>query len=407
MAQHEIVSAAPGNDYWREFQGGWRGLLAATLGLSSGMSLNAYVTSIFGPYLIAEFAWSKAQFALIGALSLLTLVFMPIAGRLTDLFGVKRIAVIGIIGYPLSLLAFSVMSGNIFLFYVLVVLQAVFCLTTTTGIYSRLVAAEYTMARGLALAICASGPAVVGAIASPLLTSFNEIHGWRSGYHVLALASAVVGVITFLLIPREKNILQKNNDNHSTKADYGIIVRNPAFFIILIGAVLCSFPHALSHSQIKVMLIEHNVTALQAGFMVSVFAGGVLLGRFGAGIALDRLATHIAAALFMGLPCIGLFILSTSTVSLPLLAVAVALIGLSFGGEADVLAYATAKYFPLKLYSSVMGLFLASVGLAIGIGAVILSAMLSISDSFKVFMIIAGVMVVIGSLNLLRLGKLA
>lgn len=403
----EIDTDQPAVDgYWHEFQSHWKALLAATIGLSAGMSINAYVSSIFAPYLIAEFDWSKAQFVLMGALSLVTLVFMPIAGRFTDLYGVRRVARIGIVGYPLSLLLFSSMTGNIITFYCLVIVQAIFCLTTTTGIYSRVVAHEYSQSRGLALAICASGPAVVGGLASPLLTAFNDDFGWRSGYLLLALCSAIMGLITLWLLPEENRATAEPESKRQARADYRGIICNPAFGILLFGAVLCSFPHALSHSQIKVMLIEHGVTSAEAGFMVSVFAMGVLAGRFGAGIALDRWPTHIASAVFMGLPSIGLFILATDVTTLWLLAFSVALIGLSFGGEADILAYTTAKYFPLAIYSSVIGLLLAAVGLAIGLGSVILSFFLRMQDSFSLFMIVAAVAVLGGSLNLLRLSGL-
>lgn len=400
--------AAPpdGTAYWGEFRTYWKGLLAATLGLSAGMSINAYVSSIFAPYLLDAFQWTKAQFALVGALSLVTLIFMPIAGRMTDLYGVKRVAIVGIIGYPVSLLCFSMLTGDIYLFYLLVVVQAIFSLTTTTGVYSRVVAQQYTRSRGLALAICASGPAVVGGLASPFLTTFNDAYGWRSGYQLLAAFSALMGLVTLLLLPKEASTSQSARVKRQAKSDYLAIMGNPAFWILLLGAVLCSLPHALSHSQIKVMLIEHGISSSEAGFMVSVFAIGVLAGRFGAGIALDRWPTYLASALFMGLPCIGLFILATGTPSITLLVIAVALIGLSFGGEADVLAYTTAKYFPIEIYSSVVGLLLAAVGLAIGLGSVLLSVFLSFTESFSLFMIVAGIGVMIGSANFLRLSRL-
>lgn len=397
------VSRSPRSAYWAEFNGGWRALLAATIGLSAGMSINAYVSNIFAPYLLEAFGWTRSQFALIGALGLMTLTLMPVVGRLTDVFGVKRVATVGIIGFPVSMLLFSYLNGDIVNFYIVVVLQSIFCLSTTTGVYSRVVAVDFSIARGMALAICASGPALVGMLGGPLMTAVNDSLGWRAGYQILALFSAVMGMITFFLLPADDASTAIKRPRGSARMDYSNILKAPVFWILLLGTLLCSFPHALSHSQIKVVVLEHGVTSAEAGMMVSVFAVGVLLGRFGAGIALDRWPTWLASAIFMGLPSIGLFLLATGTTSLPLLAIAVSLLGLSFGGEADVIAYTTAKYFPLGVYSSVVGLLLAAVGMAIGLGSVLLSSMLSVSDSFAPFMLLAGCAVLLGSVCFLTL----
>ncbi len=393
--------------YWQEFRQGWRPLAAATIGLSAGLSLNAYVTSIFGPYLIDAFGWSKAAFALVGSLTLVTLVMIPVAGRLTDLFGVRAVAITGIIGYPVSLLLLSMLQGDIGVFYLLILLQAIFCIGTTTAVYSRVVAQEFTAGRGLALAICACGPALVGAAASPALTAFNEAYGWRAGYQALAIFSTGLGLLTLLLLPQvDREAMARQRRSRNARRDYGGIVRTPAFWALLAGAFLCSLPHALAYSQIKLMLQEHGVTPLQAGYMVSVFAGGVLLGRFGTGVALDRFPTPIVAALVMGLPAIGMLILATGNAPLSLLVLAVVLVGLSFGGEADVLAYAAAQYFPMEIFSSVTGLLISSVGVAIGAGSVLLSYTLSISDNFQLYTSIAGVTVFVGSFCFLFLARL-
>lgn len=153
------------------------------------------------------------------------------------------------------------------------------------------------------------------------------------------------------------------------------------------------------------MLLEHDVTSTQAGFMVSVFAAGVIVGRFAAGLALDRVPTYLVAAIGMGLPCIGLFILASDVRVLWLLALSVALLGLSFGAEADILGYAAARYFDIHIYGTVLGLLTAAVGGAITLGSTLLSITLWKTDSFRLFMLIAGVAVLIGSINFLSLKR--
>lgn len=392
--------------YRQEFRVHWRAMLGAIVGFSSGLSVNSYINSVVGPYLLEEFGWTLAEFALAGTFSMLTLLFIPIAGRMTDLFGARRVALIGIVAFPSSFVLLAMMQGDIRIYYAITVMQIVFCVTTTSTVYTRVVAERFSAARGLALAVFACGPPVVGAIGSPVLTAYMNVAGWRAGYIAIAVFCALCGVLALALLPSAEHravaaVQRERRNSH----DYRAIARNSTFWIILVSTVLCSLPFALAASQLKVMLIEHDVTATEAGFMVSVFAFGVILGRIASGLALDRFPTHWVAAVGMGLPAIGLFVLASDVTALSLLVLAVATLGLSYGAEGDVVAYMTARYFDMSIFSTVLGLFMAGAGAAITLGSGILSLTLYLTESFTWFMMICGVSVLLGSLGFLRLKR--
>ena len=387
-----------------EFKKGWSALLAATAGMSAGLGLNAYVNNIFGPYLLEAFNWTKAEYALNGAISIITVLWIPFVGRMADLFGVRKVAFFGILGYPISFIFMSQLSGDVRMLYAIHFMQVILCASTTATVYCRVVAEKFSERRGLALAVCAAGPAITGAIASPLLTFYIDDSGWRAGFEAMAVFSGVLGVLTLLMLPK-RNEDAKNKPVHRARKDYGTIFSSPAFRVLAVSSFLCSLTHALATSQVKIVLADHGVTATEAGYMVSVFAVGVIVGRIIAGVALDKWPTHIVAAIGMGLPSLGNYILATDTTSLMVLGTAIIFIGLSFGAEADILAYVTARYFPMHIYSSVLGLLTTAVGLAIGLGSGLLSLMLSWSDSFTPFLLLGGTLVLVGGLNLLRLGK--
>ena len=84
-------------NYFGELRTHWQPLAAATAGLSAGLSLSAYTNAVMAPRFIDEFGWSRADFALTGVITLLTFVFLPFYGRLTDLLGVRRVAVLGVV----------------------------------------------------------------------------------------------------------------------------------------------------------------------------------------------------------------------------------------------------------------------------------------------------------------------
>src|SRR5262245_59160316 len=98
--------------YFGEFRIHWRYLAAATIGMGAGYSINNYLNNIFTPHLLREFGWSRSDVALVGVAVFLAVVCQPIAGRLADLFGVRRMVLFGIIGAPLIYLGLSAMTGE-------------------------------------------------------------------------------------------------------------------------------------------------------------------------------------------------------------------------------------------------------------------------------------------------------
>jgi MFS family permease len=83
--------------YLQEFREKWRSWVGAALGLSVGAATNAYTSGLFAPHMIAEFGWSRAVFALHGTLTIAMFLLIPVVGRLTDLFGSRNVAAIGVL----------------------------------------------------------------------------------------------------------------------------------------------------------------------------------------------------------------------------------------------------------------------------------------------------------------------
>jgi MFS family permease len=394
--------------YFSELRAQWRPLLAALMGLGSGFSLTMYTTSIMAPHLLQEFGWSKSEFALVGSLSLLTIPVFPFIGRLADTLGVKRTALIGVVSLPLIFILLSRMNGDIRVYIALFLAQAIFCVSTTATVYSRIVVQYVTRARGLGLAIVASGPALTGAIGGPLLNNFVEAHGWRAGYLALVVFSIVAGGAALLIMPSERKTAAAvpAPRARTIRQDFPEIVANPAFWVLLCAMLLCNVALAISQTQLKLVMLDNGVTAAGTSIMISSFAVGVLVGRFVSGVALDRFPSHLVAAIAMFLPSIGLFLLATHTAVQPIVMLAVTLIGFSFGGEGDVIGYLVVRNFGVRVYSSVLGMMTAAIATSSSVGAALLSLTLKTSGRYAPFLIATGVSVAIGSSLFLLLGRI-
>lgn len=393
--------------YLTELRSNWRPVAAATFGLGTGFSLTMYTTSILAPHMMGEFGWTKAQFALVGMLAAVTAFALPLAGRLADSIGVRRTVLIGIVGLPIILLAFSAMTGNIGQYMALYMIQSIVCVTTTSTVYSRIAVQFVSRARGLALAIVASGPAVTGAIGGPILISFVEGYGWRSSFHALAIFSVVAGIITISLLPAERR--EKPNPAEPgmqrAKGDLAAIFRSRTFWILVAAMLLCNLPQTIATTQLMIVLADNGVSGSAASVMLSTFAIGTLAGRFISGLALDRFQPYVVAFVGMALPSLGLALLASDLDAPFILTAAVGLIGFSFGAEGDVVGYLVARQFGLRVYSTVMGLLTFSISVSASSGAALLSLTLNRTGGFNAFLLISGAAVLVGSLLFLLLSK--
>jgi MFS family permease len=361
--------------YLAELRQNWRPLLAATIGMGSGLSIVGVITSTIAPTLVADTGWSKADFAMVGSLSMITAFAFPFIGRLADLIGVKKTALIGQVTVPLAYLAYSLMSGEFWIYLVIFAFQSFVCVTTTATVYTRLAVQHVKHARGLALAIVASGPAVTGIILAPILNSYVETHGWRDSYQAMALFAAVAGTITFLLIPSQKPADKAaiTGPKRRAREDYPVIFRTFAFWILLAAMLLCNLPATILLVQLKMLLLDNGVTGEGAAVMLSTLSAGMLAGRFLTGVALDRFRAHIVSFVTLGLPSLGLFVIASSYDAPAVLTAAVFALGFAFGAEGDIVAYLVARHFPVAIYSSVLGLLTAAMSFSTASGAALLS----------------------------------
>ncbi len=398
--------------YLAELRTAWRPLLAATLGLATGMSMAGPVTTAIAPSLIEGNGWDAADFAKVGSIALFTSLAFPIIGRLADVLGVRFTALIGMTTLPLAYLAYSLMSGELWVYIAIFFIQSLLCVTTTSTVYTRLVVQHVVKARGLALAIAASGPAVSGMIMGPVLNRYVEAHGWQASYQALAIFAVIAGVVVFLLIPPERKAPPPDvpasaptPPKRRARDDYPAIFRSLAFWCLLGAMLLCNLPATIMLVQLKLLMLANGVSGEGAGVMLAAMSTGMLAGRFVAGVSLDRFRADIVSFVTLGLPSIGLFIIASSWDAPAILTFSVFCIGFSFGAEGDIVGFLVARHFGVGIYSSVMGLLTFATSFSTASGALLLGITMDKTGGYDLYLIIAGVGVLVGASFLLLLGK--
>ncbi len=401
--------------YLGELRQNIRPLAAASLATGTSLPLFAYTNSVFAPHLIADFGWSRAQFALIGITMLITLPILPFVGRFTDRFGVRKVALVGVLSMPLGFVGYSQMQGD-FTTY-LVLFTAVLIVGSMAGplVFTRVIAANFVRAQGLALTVVNCAPAVLAFALAPALNMCIEAIGWRATFLVLGAFVLVCGLIAILLVgkedvpapdaPAKDTGAVKAEAPRPAREDYPIIVKSNLFWVLVVGFFLCLLQTQLHSSQMNLMLIENDLSMQMAANVVSIYALGTIVGRIACGLALDMYSTRTVTVISMGLPAFGFMLLGSDMNSLPVISFAMFLVGLSVGAESDLICYLVARYFKLRIYGTTLGLIHTTTFLSSAVGGLAISLTLALSDSYVPFLFITAGAIVAGSLLFLLLPK--
>ncbi|MBV1687931.1 MFS transporter [Novosphingobium sp. G106] len=368
--------------------------------MALGLALNHYVMSLFAPAMIAEFGWSRAKYALVGATPFLTMFLIPLAGRFTDRVGPRKAAAVGFIALPLGYLALSFMNGSFAVFLAIIVVKSLLGTLTTTMVFARVIVERFDRARGIALSIVMSGAPLVAALAIPFLAQIIDVYGWRNGFRAIAVVTVLGGCFTMAMMGGGEPASAAPGDGQSprlSKSEIGKLFASPLFLLAIGGMLLVNIPQLLVASQLKLVLAENGATGQSATWIVSLYAIGVVIGRFICGAALDRVPVHKVAIMALGAPAIGLAALASPFDSIWLLSGSILLMALAQGAEGDIGAYLISRKFELRNYSLIMSFMTVSLTLGSAFGSVMLSYSLSLADSYAAFLSLSAGVTLVGA----------
>jgi len=353
------------NAFVRELAGGWRNLLAATIGLGFGIPCYTPVSSLFLRALGIQFGWSKAVAA--GALIALpiTALAFPFAGRLIDRFGVRAMSGFSVAASVLSYLWLSRLSGNVAEYYAAIITLNVLGCATGPICYTVLVAAQFRDARGAALACAQFGIAFVAVLFPPVIGLMMSLHGWRGGYLLLAATTLAGGILSQLLMRPLPSVptQPRAGDGFSTRD----ATSSCAFWLLGLAVLAISIASIGLVSAFQSVLIERGINERNATLFLSLLALSVMVSRLAVGRVLDLSHPARSSAIVMGLAAIGAALLLTPPRT-PVTGLATVLVGFSIGAELDLMAFFCARLFGLPHYAAIYGLLAMFfyVGIALG-----------------------------------------
>jgi MFS family permease len=363
---------------------GWWNVLTAFAGM--GLSYPMFTVFVFGTFvrpLQAEFGFQRGELSFaLTMTNIAVVVASPSLGFIVDRLGVRRVLIPSTILMGLTVASMSLLTGNIWHYYLMYLLIPILGAGTLPQSYSRVIIAWFARRRGLALGISLSGFGV-GATLVPAFAQFMiENYGWRAAYLGFAAAVLFIAVPLVVALMRESPEelgLEPDGDRRElragekppTLAHVGLSGREAArtrsFWLILWSFLLVGVGITSILAHLVPMLIDRGVAPATAALCMSSLGVGLIFGRVFAGFLMDRyFAPYVAAVFLLGLVA-GIAILAVEAGGI-MVFVAAVLVGLATGSEISEIAYICSRYFGPRAFALIYGIMFAAfqVGSAFG-----------------------------------------
>lgn len=327
--------------------------LGATLGLMTIGSAAMYVIAVVLPAVQAEFGVARADASL--PYTLLMVGFGlggVLMGKLADRFGVMLPVLVGAAGLASgfalaaassSILGFAIVSG---LLLGLLGSSATFApLVADTSLW-------FVRRRGIAVAICASGNYVAGAIWPPIVQQLVESIGWRGAYNTLAVISALAMPLLALALKARPPAavagpsvsVRGGAAVQPSTRPFGFSM-NQAQALLCVAGVACCVAMSMPQVHIVAYCSDLGFGAAQGARMLSLMLAAGIVSRLVSGAICDRIGgirTLLLGSVLQGTALL-LFLPFDGLVSLYVVS---ALFGLFQGGIVPSYAIIVREHFP-------------------------------------------------------------
>ncbi|HEY4067204.1 MAG TPA: MFS transporter [Burkholderiaceae bacterium] len=332
-----------------------------------------YVIAVVLPDVQAEFGVARAEASLPYTLMMLGFGLGGVAmGKLADRVGVMWVVLIGalglgtgfvVAGHAGSLLGFALAHG--------VLMGAL----GSSALFAPLVADTslwFVRRRGVAVAICASGNYLAGAVWPPIVQHFVELVGWRQTYTGLGVFCVVTMLpLALWLRPRPPASgalparTSANAPRPSTRP-FGLSM-GAAQTLLCIAGVACCVAMAMPQVHIVAYCGDLGFGAARGARMLSLMLGAGVVSRIVSGLICDRiggLRTLLLGSVLQGLALL-LFLRFDGLLSLYVIS---GMFGLFQGGIVPSYAIIVREHFPSAEAGARVGTVLMATLLGMALG---------------------------------------
>ena len=358
--------------------------LGAALALMTLSGSGMYAIAVALAPVQAEFGVTRADASLPYTLTMLGFgVGGILMGRLSDRFGVMVPTIIGAVGLGGGF----VLAGNA---------QTLWQFSLAHGILVGLLGCSATFAplvadtalwfnrrRGIAVAICASGNYLAGAVWPPILQYGFDTIGWRNTYTGTGIfCGAAMLALAFALRPRPPSVEASTQAGGTLRSDTPLgLSPNGLTALLAIAGVGCCVAMSMPQVHIVAYCSDLGYGATNGAQMLSIMLAFGIVSRLVSGWICDRiggLRTLLLGSALQGIALL-LFLPFDGLVSLYVVS---AMFGLFQGGIVPAYAIIIREYFPPRQAGVRTGIVLMATLFGMALGGWLSGAIFDLTGSY-------------------------
>jgi MFS family permease len=391
-----------------EFRSGTRPLLGAMVGAGCGLSsISFYTHSVFAVAISNDTGWSRGDVQLgVTIMILMAIITAPVAGLMVDRYGARRVALVSVPLYGITLAALSLTGDRLGLYYAGWAIMSILAAGTLPVTWTRVVNGWFDRYRGIALGITLAGTGIAASLGPSFVTGLIGDYGWRTTYILLATTVMLISLpLVFFLFRERPETTVADLSTAKSGLRPSVVFSGYRFWVIGVGLVLAAAGISGLITNSVSMLTDRGFTVADAARYVGLIGVSVIVGRLFVGMLLDRIWAPLVAAIFLAAPAVSAVILSGVITSPFAISASMIIIGLAAGAELDLLAYLVSRYFGLRHYGTLYGALYIFFSVGAGLAPVSFGLVYDYFGSYSPILMIVASMSVVGALLMLTLGS--
>jgi len=360
--------------------------LAASLALMTLGGAGMYIVTVALPLVQAEFAVDRSGASLPYTLTMIGFGLGGILmGRLADRFGVVVPVVIGTVslgagfvvaGFAGSLWQFALAQGLLIGFLGSSATFAPLVADTSLWFHRR---------RGIAVAICASGNYLAGALWPPVVQHFFDTIGWRQTYMGVG-AFCIAAMLPLALVLRRRPpalvVASADGTGHAPAPHALGLPPNVLLGLLCTAGVACCVAMSMPQVHIVALCGDLGFAAARGAEMLSLMLGFGIVSRLASGWICDRIGGLRTLLLGSALQMVALALYLPADDLMSLYVVS-AMFGLFQGGIVPSYAIIVREYFAPRVAGTIVSIVLTSTLFGMALGGWMSGAIFDLTGSYR------------------------
>jgi MFS transporter, OFA family, oxalate/formate antiporter len=306
-----------------------------------------------------ELGWSRGDITF--SLTVMTIVgpaILPLVGWVIDNVRLRPLILWGVLLQSLSLAAFGLMQGSVWVYYVLCVVM----IFTATGAsfltLSKLLQTWFDKAFGRALGILFA-LITVGAVIHPqIISRVITYTSWREAFMVMGLLSLVFGGAAAWFLVRERPgiaspahmpIPVAHSDASAPPVSMRAFLSDRIWWILAFWNMLFGFAVAGIMVHFAAMMQDRGMSLAEAATAMSLIGAGGFFGNLMAGWLIDHTSATRLARLFVLAP-LGATVMLYFGSSVGVAIAAAVLLGVFNSGDHSLSVFLARRYFSAESF---------------------------------------------------------